>query len=381
MGHMRLGDVLISLKRDREGYAEWRKAIALLDERQITSRESLRIRSQYFEDMGDLPEAEKALRSYVLHYPNDYHAVFFLGSVLHDLGRTEEAVPRLTQAMALRPDSLVPVTHLATAYLELGRFDAAEETIDRLSRLQHDDWARWLTGLLQFSRGDTQAALSTIEPLAQSRDVQWRSRAFTLRASWLAELRRFGEAARELERGIAFDSESGFRERLVDKWLHLAEVRRQLGDVRGSVAAAQRAAATHGNARQLMLAGVMLVRAGQLAEGQSIAKRLEDERDLPKSELARDRLAGEIALALKRPLDAVAHLEKADAMGPRRESRLPFAQALVHAGLFERARHVLQQLVNHPTLPYSAPEPELPGLSTAARLELSTLEGARRHAR
>lgn len=381
MGHMRLGDVLISLKRDREGYAAWRRAIALLDERQLTSRESLRIRSQYFEDMGDLPAAEKALRSYVLHYPNDYHAVFFLGSVLHDLGRTEEAVPRLAKAVALRPDSLVPATHLATAYLELGRFDAAQEQIDRLARLQHDDWATWLTALRQFGGGNTKAALATLDPLARSQDVQWRSRAFTLRASWLAELRQFGAAALELERGIAFDTESGFRERLVDKWLHLADVRRQMGDVSGSVAAAQRAVATNDNARQLMLAGILLVRAGRMTEAADIAKRLAAERELPKAELARLRLAGEIALASNRSAEAVAALEKADAMGPRRESRLPFAQALVRAGLSDRARHVLQALLDHPTLPYSAPEPELPGLSTAARLEWAQLNGSRRQTR
>ena len=119
--HMRLADILISQRQYTEGYSEWQKAIALTDKRQLTSRESYRIEGQYYEDTGDYVKAETKFRQYKDHYPNDYLAWFFLGSILDSMDRKEESVDAFEKAARLRPDSYAPHEHLAALYLLLGR--------------------------------------------------------------------------------------------------------------------------------------------------------------------------------------------------------------------------------------------------------------------
>ena len=63
-----------------------------------------------------------------------------------------------------------------------------------------------------------------METLKNSSDAQWRSRAFTIAASWLAEMGQYARAASEIQTGIEFDAARGLRDREADKWLHLAEI-------------------------------------------------------------------------------------------------------------------------------------------------------------
>src|SRR5262245_639980 len=144
---MRRADILIGLGRDVEGYAAWREAIRLGEKRQVTNREYLRIRAQYFEDAGDWAEAEKAYRTYVVHYPNDPDAAFLLGSVLRMRGRTWEAIAWCERASQLRPGWCVPLVHLATAYFDAGRDSAAGTALSRLRAEGHGDYAAWLDGV------------------------------------------------------------------------------------------------------------------------------------------------------------------------------------------------------------------------------------------
>jgi tetratricopeptide (TPR) repeat protein len=85
--HARLGDIFISLRREHEGFAAWQRAVELANRRQLTTREALRLRAQYLEDMGTLAEAEAASRAYALHYPADFDANIYLGWIAWGLGR------------------------------------------------------------------------------------------------------------------------------------------------------------------------------------------------------------------------------------------------------------------------------------------------------
>jgi tetratricopeptide (TPR) repeat protein len=377
MARMRLADTLISLKRDREGYDAWRQAIRLTEQRQLTSREDLRIKGQYFEDIGDLQAAEKADRAYVVHYPNDFHAAFFLGSVLDDLGRPVEAVAWLDRASSLRPSSFVAPVHLATVYLELGRIDLAAHEIEKLGAQGAGDWATWLQGLSLFSRNDVTGALSAIEPLRRSADAQWVSRAFTLSASWRAEMGEYRRAASDLDAGIAFDAARGLRDREADKWLHVAEIDRRIGDLAGCAAACARGLRTAPSTRRVMLAGTILARAGRVADAQLLLQRFDEEPDLPRVQFARHRLTGEIRLAQGRVHEALASFEQAAALARHVDGQLGLARALARAGEAPRAEELLGDLVQHPSRGYANPEPELPGMWTDALAEYATLLQAR----
>ncbi len=360
-GYMRLGDELISLKRDREGYAAWRKALALAEQRQLTSREYLRMTGQYFEDIGDLASAEKAHRTYVVHYPADFDAAFYLGSVLFDAGRPDEAVTWLSKASQLRATSLVAPVHLATAYFELGRFDLAAVRIETIRRLGFIDWAVWLDGLSIFARGDIDRALQTIGPLRASTDKQWQSRGFTLRASWIAEAGRFDEARAELLNGIAFDAGAGLRDRQADKWIHLAEMSRQAGDTEACVREVKGALAIASNAKRLMLAGTILARLGRLTEAQHLLASFEDEPDVPRVQAMRQQLLGEVRLAQNRVRDALGLFERASALERLGQNRAYLARGLLRSGDAQRAETTLDDIVQHPARLYAGPEPDLPG--------------------
>jgi len=72
MAHSRLGDILTSLRRDREALAQWAVAIDESHKQSLTKREEYRIRAVYGLDSGDLNAAEGPLLLWLQEYPRDY---------------------------------------------------------------------------------------------------------------------------------------------------------------------------------------------------------------------------------------------------------------------------------------------------------------------
>lgn len=372
MAQTRLGDNLISLRRDKEGHAAWQRAIALAERRELTSRETLRIRGQYFDDTGDLAAAEKAYRTYTIHYPNDFYAAFFLGTLLTQLDRVAEAVPWLEKALNQRPSSLAGAVHLTLAYLDLRRPADVARTIAHVESLNAPDWSTWLRALSMFTSGKLDDALAALEPLRSSIEPQWRSRTFTLRASWLSEVGRDDAALAELRLGIDFDSSLGLRDRLADKWLHLAELQRRRRD-KEATTSVHRALETASNARRLASAASILVRAGERADAQRLIARFDDLPQVPATVGARNQALAELAMGAGDFQGAVTAFERAIANARRSESRLPLARALARAGDQARAERLLTVAAEHPVAIYSGPEPQGPGLWRHTITELSAV--------
>ena len=371
-GHMRLGDVLIALRRESEGYAAWQRAVELGNTRQLTTREVLRLRGLYFEDTGQLREAEQAFRAYALHYPGDYNANVYLGGILWALGRPQEAVPWLRQATRLRPSSAAGHVHLASALIELGQIDEAATAVAELRAAGQPDWATWMTALMEFARGQLPTALNTLTGL-QTADRGWVSRRYTLRASWLVELGRSADAESELRAGIAYDGAQGFRDREALKWLHLAELRRRAGDVAQAVDYLARAETASADMRTLTLAGSLLARMGRRDAARRAFSELERLGDMPKMRVGQQRVSGEILLAEGQPGPALTRFEDASRMARARESRMYYVQALAAAGRVDEALALLVEWTDRPARFYGGPEPEWPGGWSVAMTERSQL--------
>jgi tetratricopeptide (TPR) repeat protein len=372
MAHARLGDYLISLRRHKEGFAAWEQAIAAAERRQLTSREALRIRAQYLGDTGDLAGAEKAYRTYALQYPNDFQAAFYVGASLKDLNRVEEAVPWLERALKLRPTSMVAAVHLAGAYLDLGRTADAARATDYVASIGASDWFMWLRALSLFAELRPDGALAALEPLRGSRDPSWPSRAHTIRASWLSEIGRDGDAMAELRAGIEHDTTLGLRDRLADKWLHLADLQRRAGDPEALVSV-QRSVETAINARRLQKAVGILVGAGHRADAERLMAHFDALPAVPLSAAARNRALGELALGNGDVGAAVKAFERALPNTRRWESRLSFAEALVRAGDLARAEQVLRTTADHPSLVYGGADVQGPGLWRQAMSQLAAI--------
>ncbi|MEO6239516.1 MAG: tetratricopeptide repeat protein [Vicinamibacterales bacterium] len=373
-GYMRLGDALIALRRDREGYAAWARAVELGNTRQLTTREALRLRGQFLEDTGSRAEAEAAFRAYVLHYPADFNANMFLAGALLQSGRTAEALEWLTRARQLRPSSPAGHVHLYTALIELGRLDEAEGIVSALQDAKQTEWATWTGALISFARGHLPAALGQLDSLRQSPDPLWVSRSYTLRASWLSEAGHVSEAEADLRDGIAFDAAKGFRDREALKWIHLAELRANANDPAASAEAATHAIAVSSDLRTLTLAGSRLARLGDIpaAEG-ALAAIIQQHPDVPRVRVGRQRVAGEIELARRRPAVAIDQLDAAARAARFTEDQTYYARGLVAMRRYEEAEKVLASWVEHPARFYGGPEPGAPGPWTAALAAYSDL--------
>jgi tetratricopeptide (TPR) repeat protein/tRNA A-37 threonylcarbamoyl transferase component Bud32 len=367
MAQMRRADILIGVGRDVEGYAAWREAIRIGEKHQVTSREYLRIRAQYFEDAGEWVEAEKAYRTYVVHYPNDPDAAFLLGSVLRALGRTSEAVAWYERGARLRAGWFIPLVHLATAYLETGRDRDAIATISRLRAAGQPDYATWLEGLSALARGDALLALRAIEPLRASTDPVWVSRGFTLRASWLLELDRDAAGAPELGAGIDFDHAHGFQNAEADKWLHLAYLSRRRQEDDACASAARRALSAPPNASTVMRAGVVLAECGRATEAERLLRFFDSQPAVPRVNVARDRLESAIELAKGHIARAADLASRASAADSAYSPRLYLAEALSAAGDRTGAANAIAADVREPVRLYRSPDPPAPGVWRAVR--------------
>ena len=310
----RLGDVLLSIRREREAFAAWKQAVALVDERQLTTRESQWIRAQYLEDTGDLPGAEKAYQTYLLHYPDDFRALVYLGTVLTDIGRADEGLEMFQRADRLRPALWTSPVHLAQALLASNRFDDAAQQIRRIGAAGQPDWETWLNAGMAFARGDAQEALRFAERLRQSSEPTWQSRGFKVRAAWLVDVGDDERALAELEEGIRFDAGRGLREREADKWLQRAAIECRRQHLGACADAAARGLAVSYSAVRAMRAGTLMARAGRLGEADGYLQSMETQPDIPTVRAARLRLTGEVQLARNRITDALATFRQAAAL-------------------------------------------------------------------
>lgn len=375
--HTRLGDLLVSLKRDREAFKEWREAIRLADEQQLTTRESRRIRAQYLDDSGDFEAAEAAYRTYLVQFSNDYRQTVFLATLLADRGRTAEALEKFRTATEMQATDYVVPTHLARLLLDQGRFDEAAAEIGRVRAAGQPEWATWLEALTAFVQGDAARAMQRLEPLRTSHDPEWVSRAHSLMASLAMDRGAHAQAERELRDGVRFDQSHGFRGREADKWLALATLQCETTRLAECRASAQRALDTEANTHRVMRAGTLLARMGQAAEAERLLRYYDDQPDIPKVQAAVKRLRGEILFARGQRAGAVRLLAEAARQWPERFETVYLARARRLTGDLEGADRALADFVAHPVRAYFVTEPEFPGIWRAALSEYVEIRRAR----
>jgi tetratricopeptide (TPR) repeat protein len=364
--YARLGDIFMSLRREREGLVAWQRAVELANSRQLTTREALRLRAQYLAETATLAETEEASRAYALHYPMDFDANIYLGSLIAQQGRTEESIPWLENAARLRPAA--PSGHLFLAYrlIELERLDEAAVVSDRLRQSTQPEWALWLTALISFTRGDLPTALERLEGLRGTTDRVWRSRFHALHSSWLAEAGRFEDAEQGLVEGIEFDAANGLRDRAALKWLYVAQLRARADDRVASTEAVKKALSASNDVRTLALAGSQLAQLGIIEEAQAMRDALAREAPIPRVRIALHRIDAHLELARAHPDLAVQTLAEIETIVPFMESKVFYASALTAAGRGSEAIAVLSDWIRHPARFYAGPEPPSPGPWAAA---------------
>ncbi len=86
--------------------------------------------------VGQLPDAAGLYRAVLARDAEHVEASYLLGAASHALGRVDEAIIHLGQAMRLRPDHVETQHHLGVVLAEVGLFDDAIVCLERAARLR-----------------------------------------------------------------------------------------------------------------------------------------------------------------------------------------------------------------------------------------------------
>ena len=112
----------------------------------------------------DFDMAERDYRAVLAAAPMQPDAVHFLGLLLHQRGRSAEALPMLRQALTLAPENPLFRGNLAGALNQLGRADEAERLYREALALNPAYVAGYVNlGLLYMARGDYAGALTEFD--------------------------------------------------------------------------------------------------------------------------------------------------------------------------------------------------------------------------
>ncbi len=341
LAYMRLGDLLVSLNRYEEGYGAYQLALAEEQQERLTRREKDRLEGIYAHDREDFKTAEASFREYTVYYPNDYIGWFYRSYPLMMMGRPEEAIASLKQAVRIDPNRMFAPAHIARFSLILENFEDASRWIQHLRDKGYIDDADLVEGESEFLQGRYSEAQIHFEKLKNSKNSLYRGYGYSLLARLFAELGQYQKAIEALSTGIASDLESGDSAHRADKFLDRAYLsfksRRYdscLQDVRAALAL------DHSPQRSLT-GGTLLGRVASEINGnhkkQFVAALKEIESTFPSQEFApmsqivRARLRGELLLATGRWASAIHEFNKADALEAPAKDREYLGRASLEA--------------------------------------------------
>src|SRR6185437_5544813 len=320
MAHMRKADILIADTRYSEGYAEWEKAIAITDKTELTSRENLRIKGLYYEDVRDFRSAERSFHEYVLHYPNDFLAWFYWGSSLANLNRREDALQAFKKAAEIQPDSPSVKFHLALAYLTLGDRKNTEINSQGISA-SSPELSLWLSGYMALNDGNISTALDRAAKLKISRAPEWESRGDLLQVNVLSESGKRRDAIAVLEESIERDRQSGRTTDLAEKLVLLAYLLNKTGQTSRAGQSALEAIALGENPYISAQAGTVLAQVGDTESATRILAALRVQPQRPYQQLATNLVAGAIEQARGHGQQALTYFLAASTYSDARESK------------------------------------------------------------
>ena len=123
--HMLLGDAYAIKSADSQAEAEYREALKLRPDLPIAHYQLGFIAFK----RGDYPTAEQNFRREIALNPTFGEADLYLGTTLRRMGKPDQALPFLEEAMARDPTDPLTYNALATAQVDTNQLQAAEATL------------------------------------------------------------------------------------------------------------------------------------------------------------------------------------------------------------------------------------------------------------
>src|SRR5215469_7195373 len=171
---------------------------------------------------GDLEAAERNYRVVLSAEPRHADATHFLGLLLHQRGRSTEALSLMQRALQFAPTNPLFHNNLAGVYEQLGQSAEAEHEYREALGLKPDYLqARVNLGLLQAARGDYLKALAEFDQALQFDPGNY--------AAWYSRAEALQQLARTVEAVEAYGRAAGAAGRNVDLLLTVASALREAG--------------------------------------------------------------------------------------------------------------------------------------------------------
>jgi serine/threonine protein kinase/tetratricopeptide (TPR) repeat protein len=201
----RMGDLLVSVGRDTDGYRAYDRALDASNQRRLTRREEDRIRGMRAVDTADYELAVLAFHDYAVNYPNDYAAWTYPLRALRMLGREEEAITYLERALTLEPNQPFAPFELTAVLIATGR---RKEGLDQQSKLRRSfpDLADRIEILVAMLDGHYDAATAIADRTLKRTSVRHRSYGYEELASLMADRGMYDVAIQVLNEGIDDDT-------------------------------------------------------------------------------------------------------------------------------------------------------------------------------
>jgi serine/threonine protein kinase len=292
----RLADILTGMDRRDEGLPYYSKAAELIRQKNLTDRESLRIRGLFALDTGQMDEAERVFTRYALDYPEDGLPLFYKAAAVEGQGRIDQAVELSRQALTKDPGSYAFAVLYGYQLISAGRLSEAQQACQTAVRIHPLDGSDQLLSALAFGYLDLAGCWSAMERMRIAGSLPYQSKAWAMEACLRAEQGRWPEVEHLLEQGLAFDRKAGLatHQQFTKKRLLIQALLRQRY-VREAVDMCHDALAMGLGHEDTMQTGCLLAQAGSL----SLAERcvVRGLPDWPSYTHWSVRLSGELALA------------------------------------------------------------------------------------
>ena len=329
MAHMLLGTYFSwVVGKNEKAVAEYQRAHELREG--VTDREQRRIDAFYFSSLERYDEAADALRVLVSLYPDDAEAHAELASAYYDVGQVNAAISELRQVLRLDPFAVLAYRNIVLYLARQGSYDEAAAAFHEAEQrgIQTPE-LYWGMGLVHLGRGNVAAAREAFVRLGQGpaadRDLEELYRV-------IADLYegKLDSASSELRRQLQSTPHTEGLQ-LVRRYL-LGRI--LLSQSRKPEAALQADQMLHApsstlQTSDLLQAGVLYARAGELRKARWVLARLDQSRQSSPSSWADSsfhNLEGEIHIAEANMNDAQISFTAAARALPQAASHLGLAR-------------------------------------------------------
>lgn len=225
----RMGDILLSLHRDEEGYKAYDRALDAAQQSRLTRKEEDRIRGMRAVDSADYQLAVDAFHDYTVYYPHDSIGWIYPMFPLRMLGRDDEAISGLRRALELDPSGAFANYGLAQELILLGQTEEAHRWASTHLHSQYPELADRIEATLLLLNGQYDQAEKLTVATQVTAGPMNRSYGYKVQASLAADRGDYRQAIEYLNRGLDEDKQENRAERF-SKLLDRAYLEARLGE-------------------------------------------------------------------------------------------------------------------------------------------------------